>query len=63
MRLLFFLNRSIPIFPIECIISKPKEQRLIKVEAPFIDKISGLAIMKALDKNTKRTMMLKFKFM
>ena len=36
-----FLNRSIPIFPKECIILKPKEQKLIKVEAPFIDEISG----------------------
>ena len=47
-----FLNISIPIFPKECIVLKPKEQRLIKVEAPFIDEISGLAIIKVLDKNT-----------
>ena len=39
-----FLNRSIPIFPKECIILKPKGQRIIKVEAPFIDEISELAI-------------------
>ena len=35
------LNRSIPIFPKECMILKLKEQRLIKVEAPFIDEIPG----------------------
>ena len=42
---------------------KPKEQKLIKVEAPFIDDISGLAIIKVLDKTTHSTMMLKLKFM
>ena len=41
-----FLNRSIPIFPESCVILKPKEQKLIKLKAPFIDKISGLAIVK-----------------
>ena len=34
-----FLNRSLPIFPKEHIILKPKEQKLIKVKAPFIDEI------------------------
>ena len=41
---------------------KPKEQKLIKVEVPFIDEISGLAIIKVLDKNTQNTMMFKLKF-
>ena len=35
-----FLNRSLPIFPKECIVLKPREQKLIKVEAPFIGEIS-----------------------
>ena len=48
-----FLNRSIPIFPREEIVLKPKEQKLIKIEAPFLDKISGLAIIKLLDKSTQ----------
>ena len=39
-----------------------KEQKLIKVEALFIDEISGLAIIKVLDKNTQSMMMLKLKF-
>ena len=42
-----FLNRSLLIFPKEHVVLKPKEQKLIKVEAPFIDEISGLAIIKA----------------
>ena len=41
-----FLNRFLPIFPKEHIILNPKEQKLIKVKAPFIDEISGLAIIK-----------------
>ena len=58
-----FLNRSLPIFPMEHIVLKSKKQKLIKVEAPFIDEISGLAIIKVLDKTTHSTMMLKLKFM
>ena len=57
-----FLNRSLPIFPKECIVLKPKEQKLIKVSAPFIDEISGLAIVKILDGTTHSTMLLKLKF-
>ena len=57
-----FLNRSIPLFPKKKIILKPKEQRLVKVEAPFIDEISGLATVKILDKLMQSTMMLNLKF-
>ena len=35
----------------------------MKVKAPFIDEISGLAIIKMLDGNTYNTMLLKLKFM
>ena len=41
-----FLNRLIPFFPREQVILKPKEQKLIKVQALFMDEISGLAIIK-----------------
>ena len=57
-----FLNRSLPIFPRERVVLKPKEQKLIKVEVPFIDKISGLAIIKILDESTYSTMLIKLKF-
>ena len=53
----------VPIFPKEKIILKPKEQRLIKIEAPFLDEISGLAIVKLLDKLTESVVVLKVKFM
>ena len=48
-----FLNRSIPFFSKEQIILKPKEKKLIKIEALFIDEISGLAIVKMLDSREK----------
>ena len=56
------MNRSLPIFPKECIVLKPKEQKLIEVNAPFIGEISGLVIVKILDGNTHSTMLLKLKF-
>ena len=46
-----FLNRSVPIFPEEVIL-KLNEQKLIKVKAPFVDEISGMAIIKILDEGT-----------
>ena len=40
----------------------PKEQKYIKIEDPFLDEISGLAIVKMLDKKEQCTIMLKLKF-
>ena len=56
-----FLNRFLPFFWRECIVIKPREQKLIKVEVPFIDEISGLAIIRILDKITQSMMILKLK--
>ena len=56
------MNRSLPIFPKEHTVLKSKEQKLIKINAPFIDEISRLAIVKILDGNTHYTMLLKLKF-
>ena len=44
-----FLNRSIPFFPKEKVFVKPKEQKLIVLEAPFVEEMSGMAITKMLD--------------
>ena len=57
-----FLNRSTPIFPEKNVILKPNEQNLIKVKAPFLDEISGMAIVKILDGGTHSTLLLKLKF-
>ena len=57
-----FLNGSLPIFPKERVVLKLKEWKLIKVEAPFTDEISGLAIIKILDGSTYSAMLIKLKF-
>ena len=57
-----FLNRSVPVYPEKDIILKPDEQKLVKVRAPFIDEISGLAIIKIIDGGTYSTLLIKLKF-
>ena len=57
-----FLNRSIPFFSKEQMIVKHKEKKFIKIEAPFIDEISGHAIVKMIDNEGQCTMVLKLKF-
>ena len=52
-----------PIFWRGDTILKPKEQKLIQIKTPFFDEISGLAIIKLLDKSTQSTKILKVKFM
>ena len=57
-----FLSRLIPIFPREQVIVKLGEKKLIPIEAPFIEEISGMAIVKIIDQGQKIPMMLKIKF-
>ena len=55
------LNRSIPFFPRERVEVKPTEQKLIMVEAPFIEEISRMIIIKLLDVNEQITLTIKLK--
>ena len=57
-----FLNRSIPFFSKEQMVVKPKEKKFVKIEAPFIDEISGHAIVKMIDNEGRCTVVLKLKF-
>ena len=57
-----FLSRSIPTFPREQVIVKLGEKKLILIEAPFVEEISGMAIIKIIDQGQKTLMMLKLKF-
>ena len=57
-----FLSRSIPIFPREQVVVKPGEKKLIPIETPFVEEISGMAIVKIIDKGQKTPLMLKLKF-
>ena len=57
-----FLNRSIPFFSKGQVALKPKARTFIKIEAWFVDEISGLAIVKMLDSKEQCTAVLKLKF-
>ena len=57
-----FLNRSIPFFSKEQTIVKPKEKKFVKIEAPFIDEISGHAIVKMIGNEGRCMVVLKLKF-
>ena len=57
-----FLNKLVPIYPEKEIILKPDGQKLVKVRAPFIDEISGFAIIKIIDRGTYSTLLIKLKF-
>ena len=41
---------------------KPKEQKLIMVDVPFVEEISGMAITKLLDVKEQITLMMRLKF-
>ena len=57
-----FLNRSIPFFPKERASLKPKEQKLLILEAPLVEEISGMVITKMLDAKKQKTLTMKLKF-
>ena len=57
-----FLSRSIPIFLREQVVIKLGEKKLILIETPFAEEISGMAIVKIVDQEQKMSMMLKLKF-
>ena len=57
-----FLNRSILFFPKEKTEINPKEQKLVIVEAPSVEEISGMGIVKLLDMQEQVTTMIKLKF-
>ena len=57
-----FLKRSNLFFPKEKVPVKPKEQRIMVLEAPFVEEISGMAITKMLDAKEQKTLTMKLKF-
>ena len=57
-----FLNRSIPFFPKEEVTVKPREQKVLTLEAPFMEEISGMPIIKMLDIKEQKTLTMKLKF-
>ena len=56
-----FLNRSIPFFPKEKT-EVPKVQKMVMIKVPFVEELSGMAIVKVLDMNEHVTNMIKLTF-
>ena len=57
-----FLSRSIPFFPVMNVEVAPASQKMVMVEAPFIEELSGMAMVKILDMKEQTTNMIKLKF-
>ena len=57
-----FLSRSIPFFPVMKVEVAPASQKMVMVEAPFIEELSGMAMVKILDMKTQTINMMKLKF-
>ena len=57
-----FLSRSIPFFPVTAVEIAPKTQKMVVIEAPFIEELSGMAIVKISDMKEQATSMIKLKF-
>ena len=57
-----FLSRSIPFFPVMAVEIAPKMQMMVVIEAPFVEELSGMAIVKILDMKEQFTNMIKLKF-
>ena len=57
-----FLSRSIPFLPVTAVEIAPKTQKMVVIEAPFIEELSGMAIVKILDMKEQVTSMIKLKF-
>ena len=52
-----FLSRSIPFFPVTTMEIPPASQKMVMVDAPFIEEWSGMAMVKILDMKTQTTNM------
>ena len=57
-----FLSRSIPFFPVTTVEIAPKTQKMVIIEAPFLEELSGMAMVKILDIKEQTTNMIKLKF-
>ena len=50
-----FLSRSIPFFPVLTVEIAPTSQKMVIIEAPFIEELSGMAMVKILDMKEQTT--------
>ena len=61
--LVIFLSRLIPFSPVTAVEIAPKMQKMVMIEAPFIDELSGMALVKILNIKEQATNMIKLKFL
>ena len=57
-----FLSRSIPFFPVMTVETAPTSQKMVIIEAHFIEELSGIAMVKILDMKEQTTNIIKVKF-
>ena len=57
-----FFSRSIPFFPVTAAEIAPKMQKMVMIEAPFVEELSGMALVKILDMKEQAMSMIKLKF-
>ena len=57
-----FLSRSIPFFPVTTVEIAPASQKMVMVDVPFLEELSGMAMVKILDIKEQTTNMIKVKF-
>ena len=57
-----FLSRSIPFFPVTTVEVAPASQKMVMVEAPFVEELTAMAMVKILDIKEQATNMIKLKF-
>ena len=57
-----FLSRSIPFFPAMTVEIVPKIQKMVIIESPFVEELSGMAMVKILDIKEQTMNMIKLKF-
>ena len=58
---LSFLSRLIPFFPVTAVEIAPKMQKMVVIEAPFVEELSRMAIVKILDMKEQAMNMIKLK--
>ena len=58
-----FLSRLIPFFPVTVVEIASKMQKMVMIETPFIEELSGMAIVKILNMKEQTTNRIKLKFL
>ena len=53
-----FLSRSIPFFPVMTVEIAPASQEMVMIDAPFVEELSGMAMVKILDMKEQTTNMI-----